>query len=164
MAKPNSIPSQEVLHSLFTYKDGELYWKVRPAQRVKINDIAGSFSAGYKQVYIKSKPYKSHRIIFMMHYGYAPDQIDHIDGNPSNNKIENLRGVTNSQNQLNRKTSSTSRTGVKGISLSSSNKFVVRISINQKDKYFGSFDNLELAELVAQEARNKYHGEYARHY
>jgi hypothetical protein len=164
MAKPKCIPSKDYLHQIFEYKNGNLYWKIKPAQRVKIGDIAGSISDGYGQVYLNNSPYKIHRIIFMMHYECVPDQIDHIDGNPLNNKIENLREVTNTQNQFNRKISSRNTTGVKGVSLSKSNKFVVRISTNQKDKYFGSFDNLELAELVAQEAREKYHGEFARHF
>lgn len=164
MAKPKCIPSQDYLHNIFEYKNGNLYWKIKPAQRVKIGDIAGSVSDGYGQVYINNSAYKIHRIIFMMHYGYVSDQIDHIDGDPLNNKIENLREVTNIQNQFNRKISSRNKSGVKGISLSRSNKFVVRVSVNQKDKYIGSFKDLELAELVAQMAREKYHGEFARHY
>ena len=165
MAKPNSIPSKEILHSLFAYKDGELYWKVKPAQRVNIGDIAGSISAGYKQVFIKSKPYKSHRIIFMMQHGYVSDQIDHIDGNPLNNKIKNLRAVTNSQNQLNRKISKNSKTGYKGVCVhSQTGKYIVRVSVYGKDKYFGIYEDLELAGLVAEMARKKYHGEYARYY
>jgi len=165
MAKPNSIPSKDYLHQIFEYKNGNLFWKIKPAQRVKIGDIAGSISAGYKQVYINSKPYKLHRIIFVMHYGIAPDQIDHIDGNPLNNKIENLREATNTQNQFNRKVSSNSKTGIKGVRFNKlRNNFYVKISINGKEKYLGSFDDLELASLVAYEARLKYHGEYARHY
>jgi len=165
MAKTNSIPSQEVLHSLFTYKDGELYWKVKPAQRVSVGDIAGSMCDKYKQVYIKNKSYKLHRIIFAMHNNYISDQIDHIDGNPHNNRIENVRAVTNSQNQLNRKISQNSKTGYKGVCVhTQTGRYVVRVSAYGKDKYFGIYEDLELAGLVAKMAREKYHGEFARHF
>jgi hypothetical protein len=164
MAKVNCIPSKEYLHQIFDYKDGELYWKIAPAQRTKINDIAGSLSHGYKQVYIKNKPYKLHRVIFMMHHGYVGDQIDHIDGNSLNNKIENLRVVTNSQNQLNRKISKNSKTKFKGVSKHAQvEKYMVRLKVNGKERYFGLFEDLELAGLVADMAREKYHKEFARH-
>lgn len=164
MAKPKCIPSQEYLQSILQYKEGNLYWKIRPSQGTKIGDIAGSISNKYGQIYIHNCAYKVHRIIFMMHYGYVSDQIDHIDGNPLNNKIENLRAVTTSQNQLNRKISPNSKTGYKGVSFhSQTGRYQVRVSINGKDKYFGIYEDLELAGLVAQMAREKYHGEYARH-
>jgi hypothetical protein len=99
-----------------------------------------------------------------MFYGYLPKYIDHIDGNPSNNKIENLREVTNSQNCKNSKISITNKSGVKNVHWNKENKkWRVQLTINGKTKCFGSYDNLDTAELVAQEARNKYHGEYARH-
>lgn len=165
MAKTNSIPSKEVLHSLFTYKDGELYWKIKPAQRVKIGDTAGCYNQKYKQVYIFNKRYFLHRIIFMLHHGHISDQIDHIDGNPSNNKIENLRAVTNSQNQLNKKISSKNKTGYKGVSVhTQTGRYFVRLKINGVEKSFGLYEDLELAGLVAQMAREKYHGEFARHF
>jgi hypothetical protein len=165
MAKTKCIPSQEYLHSIFQYKEGNLYWKIRPAQRTKIGDIAGSISDGYGQVYIDNVAYKTHRIIFMMHYGYVSDQIDHIDGNGLNNKIENLRAVTNSQNQLNRKISKNSKTGYKGVCVhTQTGRYLVRVSVYGKDKYFGIYEDLELAGLVAEMAREKYHGEFARHF
>jgi len=100
----------------------------------------------------------------MMHHGYVGDQIDHIDGNSLNNKIENLRVVTNSQNQLNRKLSSNSKTKFKGVSKHAQvDRYMVRLRIKGKETYFGLFEDLELAGLVADMAREKYHGEFARH-
>ena len=165
MAKPKCIPSQDYLHGILQYKEGDLYWKIRPAQRTQIGGIAGSTSDGYGQVYIDSVAYKSHRIIFMMHYGYVSDQIDHIDGNPLNNKIENLRAVTSSQNQLNRKISTKNKTGHKGVCVhTQTGRYHVRLTINGLNKSFGLYEDLELAGLVAQMAREKYHGEFARHF
>lgn len=165
MAKTNFIPSKEILQTLFTYKDGILYWKVKPAQRVNIGDVAGCQGQTYKQVYIFNKRYFLHRVIFMLHHGYIFDQVDHIDGNPSNNKIENLRSVTNSQNQLNRKISAKNKTGYKGVCIhTQTGRYHVRLKFNGVEKSFGLYEDLELAGLVAQMAREKYHGEYARHY
>ena len=99
-----------------------------------------------------------------MFNGYLPKFIDHIDCNPSNNKIENLREATFSQNQHNTKKRITNTSGVKNVHwYKPLKKWMVYIMINKKRKHLGYFNNIELAELVAQEARNKYHGKYARH-
>ena len=166
MAKRNSIPSQKILQSLFTYKDGYLYWKESRARWVQKGSIAGCLRRdNYWQIYINNKPYFAHRLIYMFFYGYVPKQIDHIDNCQSNNKIENLRPASQSQNCLNRKISKQNKTGFKNVSIhSKTKKFRVSIKIQNKQISFGLFDDLELADLVAQEARAKYCKEYARHF
>jgi hypothetical protein len=161
MADKYSTLTQDLLKELFDYKDGELYWKSKPANRVSIGDVAGSLSSnGYKQVYINGKPYYCHRIIFAMHNDYFPKMIDHIDGNSINNKIENLRETTNSQNQYNRKC--VNSYGIKGVSLHQCGKFHVRITVNGKEKHLGLFEKLEDAKNAAIKARQELHGEFAR--
>jgi hypothetical protein len=152
------------LHSLLEYRDGVLYRKVKTSNRIKIGDIAGSLSNGYLLTRINGKKYSNHRIIFLMFHGYLPKCIDHIDGNRSNNKIENLREASLSQNQQNAKTPSTNTSGAKGVSWKKEKKkWMVQVSVNGKLKFFGHFEDLELADLVAQEARNKFHGNFSRH-
>lgn len=56
-----------------------------------------------RQGRINKKAYLAHRVIWLMIHGQWPDEIDHIDGNPSNNKIENLRSVTRQENTKNLK-------------------------------------------------------------
>ena len=94
--------TQERLHELFEYReDGNLIRKIRTAKRT---GVVGSYNnKGYYQVTIKWKRYLLHRLIFLYHHGYLTPgmMIDHIDGNPSNNRIENLREVTRSQNLQN---------------------------------------------------------------
>jgi hypothetical protein len=93
-----------------------------------------------------------------------PNFIDHIDCNKSNNKIENLRVATKSQNQCNRAITLLNKSGVKNVSWSKDRKeWVVQISVNGKKKFIGRYKDLELADLVAQEARDKFHGKFARH-
>jgi hypothetical protein len=98
------------------------------------------------QLYVDKKQYsvKSYRLAWYLHYGHLPiNFIDHIDGNPSNNKIENLRDVTAQQNQWN-------QTKAKGYCWDkSAKKFQAQISINREVKFLGYFN-------TEQEARNAY--------
>jgi hypothetical protein len=157
--------TQEYIKQLFTYADGNLYWKVANSNRVKIGQMAGTLLyQNYIQIRISRKKYQAHRLIFLMHYGYLPVQIDHKNNNKADNRIENLRAATNCKNQYNVKIIKTNTSGCKNVTWSKKRKkWYVQLSIDNKRKYFGSFENLELAELVAIEARNKYHGDFARH-
>jgi hypothetical protein len=157
--------TKDYLHSLFEYRDGDLFWKVKPSRPVKIGDKAGAFGAGdYLQVGINNKQYKLHRIIFVMHHGYLPEYIDHIDTNRTNNRIENLRACNRQENSHNSKTPVSNTSGMKHVRWRKQRqKWEVKLRMNKKSIYFGSYHDLELAELVAIEARNKYHGDFANH-
>ena len=147
-----------LVKTLFYYKDGDLYWK-------KNNRKAGCLKpTGYIVVEVNNKNMMAHRLIWMYHFGKVDKFIDHIDGNKSNNKIENLRLATKSQNCLNKKISILNTTGCKGVRLrKDSGKYEARITYNKKQMILGCFDDLKLADLVATEARNKYHKEFANH-
>jgi len=97
--------SQEYLHERFDYFNGELYWKVVYSNRLKVGDLAGdSDGTGYRRIMMGKKHYKMHRLIWIMHNGDIPENliVDHIDRNRKNNKIENLRVVSKSLNNVNR--------------------------------------------------------------
>jgi len=157
--------NQETVKKLFTYKDGNLYWAMKPSYKINIGDLAGSLrSTGYVAVMIDGKYYKNHRLIFLWNYGFLPKYIDHINGNPADNRIENLRAASLSQNQFNRKKSPTSTSGCKNVFFNKKDKkWVVKIRVNGTRKHLGTFSNLELADLVATEARDLYHKEFANH-
>jgi hypothetical protein len=163
----NETLSQEYLKSILDYdlETGIFTWKVNKSQRCKIGNIAGWLSNGYREIEIDSKKYKVHRLAWLYVNGEIPKNlIDHIDGNRLNNKISNLREATYQQNGENYKKPKTNTSGVKNASWhKSSNKWVVSISIKNIKKTIGYFDNLEFAELVAIEARNKYRLEFANH-
>ena len=156
--------TQQRLFELFDYKDGNLYWKVN-RQYIKSGSVAGTNrDDGYIVICVDQKRYRAHRLIFMFHNGYYPNEIDHIDGNPANNKIENLRESNRKLNMMNVGRYSTNTSGYKNISWNANRcKWQVRLRVNNMNKSFGYYEDLELADLVAQEARNKYHGEYANH-
>ena len=154
-----------ILHELFDYRDGTLYWKKTVNKKVKQGDKAGTFdNEGYVVVRYKGKGYKAHRLVFLMFNGYLPDQIDHIDCDKSNNKIENLRPACSVTNHYNVTATKRNTTGVKNVYfVKKTNRWRVAMVVNKQFMSFGCFQDLELAELVAQEARIKYHGKYANH-
>ena len=154
----------ELLDNLFKYDDGFLYWKKRPHNRgvrAIVGEKAGYIDAkGYQSIQILGKAYKTHRLVFMMFNGYFPQTVDHIDGDKLNNRIENLRGATISQNCANRGAPKNSSTGIKNVSYRPrDDKFIVSVN----GKHIGQYADLELANLVAVMAREKYHKEFAHH-
>jgi hypothetical protein len=157
--------TQDKVKELFDYRDGALFWKVKLNQRIVIGSKAGTLDKdGYVCIKIDKKIYKSHRLIYLYHHGNLPTFIDHIDSNKSNNKIENLRSATNSENVKNAKLRKDNSSGIKGVNWHKvTKKWAVQISVNGQKKHIGIFDDLELASLVAQEARNKFHKEFANH-
>jgi hypothetical protein len=150
--------NKEYLHSLFNYIDGNLVWKVA-RQKVAIGSTAGYVNPnGYKYITLDRKRYKAHRLIFMYHYGYFPKEIDHIDRNKLNNRIENLQDISHSDNCKNMGLKKNNTSGVKNVSfIKSRNRYEVCLKINQKKISFGYYKDLNLAELVAIEARDKYY-------
>lgn len=160
--------TQERLKELFDY-DSE-GWLIRRSTglRVKCSPTTGH---RYLRISIDGKPQSLHRTIYIWHFGKPEKNVDHVDGNRENNKIENLREATQQQNCLNRKHKTTSKSPYKNLYLQAPTKnaewkrnWVVSINVAGKRKYIGSFEDLELADLVATEARDKFHGQFARHF
>jgi CO dehydrogenase/acetyl-CoA synthase gamma subunit (corrinoid Fe-S protein) len=155
--------TQARVKELFDYHpDGHLTWKVQKSNNVKVGSFAGSVnSEGYLQVGIDRVLYKVHRLIYLWHYGFVYNLIDHIDQNKLNNKIQNLRIATNSQNLRNRSKQVNNTSGFKGVSFHKhTNKFQAKIKINKKQIYLGLFLSAEEAYDVYCIAAKKYHKEF----
>ena len=164
--KPKPLPSQEELHELFEYREGNLYWKIKPRNSAKIGDKAGSLSSnGYIVLKLNNLPYKMHRIIWVYHYDTISNnlQIDHIDGDKANNTIENLRLATNSQNNFNNKSAyRNSKSNILGVCWSKTKrKWVSQICKNNKSIHLGLFANQEDAIVARKAAEIQYFGEFA---
>lgn len=160
----------EKLHQLFEYRDdGNLVRKVSGAGRSnKKGMVVGFFpkkitrSNRYVTTKINGQHYCVHKLIYMYHHGVMPDQLDHINGNSLDNRIENLRLATTSENAQNRKTFANNKSGCKGVTWHKRiKKWQVSVAVNKVQKHIGYFDDLEFAALVATEARDKYHGKFA---
>ena len=150
--------TQEHLNSLFIYKDAFLYRnngkQACPTSKAK----------GYKLVTIKEKTYLEHRIIYIMKHGEAPEIIDHIDGNPLNNRIENLRPATKSQNLQNAKLNKKNTSGVKGVFWAKQSKrWIACLEHSTKRHYVGCFKEISEAEKAIQEKRKELCKEFTRH-
>lgn len=121
---------------------------------------AGSINKfGYICIGIKNKIYKAHRLAFLYMTGKFPlFDVDHIDGNRSNNKWVNLRDaetLINCQNRRKPQKNSTS-CGILGVSLVG-NSYVARITVNKKTLYLGSFKSSDSACQAYLTAKRKYH-------
>jgi hypothetical protein len=100
-----------------------------------------------------------------MFHGVLPTFIDHINNNRLDNRIENLRIATDSQNNCNKGIQANNTSGSKNVKWHERiKKYEVSVQVNKQRKYIGVFEDLELADLVATMAREKYHGSFAKHY
>ena len=153
--------TQELVRSIFDYEDGNLIRKT--GAKNFIGKIAGSTRKnGYGLVRVKPKQYLLHRIIFIYHHGFLPKEVDHIDGNPRNNKIENLRAALHEENMKNSKNYSNNKSGIRGVSWHKrTQKWQVDVQVNKKTCYLGTYADKELAELVSIEARDLMYKEYS---
>ena len=156
----NELTLSQVNH-LFEYKDGELLWK-NPCHKNNLGKPVGYNNGNnYKKVTINKKQFYVHRIVYFMHHGYLPKIIDHIDNNKSNNSIHNLREATCAQNLLNRPTKKINQSGYRNVYFNKiRKKWNVRVKANGKLYCLGAYEDLELAGLVAEEARQKYQGDF----
>jgi hypothetical protein len=157
------VITKQLCDSRYEYKDGVLYWKTSPSPRIKIGSSVGSLGIdGYFSTVVNYKRYFNHRLIFLMHHGYLPECIDHINNIPTDNRIENLREANRSENNYNSNLRISNKSGAKNVCWNKlQKKWVVSLGVNKKIKYFGTFEDFELADLVATEARNKYHKHFA---
>jgi hypothetical protein len=161
------VINQDQLKQLFDYREDGNLGRIK-AVRGKGNSVGKVIghldSSGYIHTRVNGKFFRLHRLIYLYHHGYIPEQIDHINRDCLDNRIENLRPASSQQNASNRKLFTSNSSGSKGVSWHRINKkWFVYVDVNKKRKNIGYFADFELADLVATEARDKYHGAYANH-
>lgn len=101
---------------------------------------------GYLKASIDNKEYYLHRLAWLYSYGEFPELVDHKDQNKSNNKLDNLRSVTNSQNLHNRGVPVNNKSGHKGVHyVENRGKYLSSITVNNKQQYLGIFKTIEEA-------------------
>ena len=159
--------TQDEALAIWEYRDGHLYWRENRGKRTKAGDRAGSTTTRptqqYRHIQFDRKLYQEHRLIFLMHRGYLPDEIDHIDRNGLNNDIENLRAATRSQNGCNRGAPKNNTSGFKGVSYSKGRQlYEAEIRVGGKRYRLGRFPSARQAHEAYKAAATKLHNEFAR--
>ena len=123
MVKRNKIPDADYLNTVFEYKGGLLYWRESgPGRRSDM--IAGSKRPdGYYSLHFSNTKFLLHRVIFKMHHGFDPLLIDHINGIPGDNRIENLQAISYGLNHTKAlKASRLNTSGIVGVNYVSKRK------------------------------------------
>jgi hypothetical protein len=140
----------------YNYKTGELSWiHASNKNRLKAGRICKCLDVhGYIQINYNGHIYKGHRLVWLYVYGEMPkDQIDHINHNRADNRIENLRCVNNHINHLNRPLQSNNKTGISGVSFSKkTEKYFAYITHNGKKNHLGVYKTLEEAIKIRKQA------------
>lgn len=172
----NALPSQEVLRQLLRYEPstGKLFWKERTGGKSeKHTKTWNSRNAGteafptiHKQGYRKGTllgvTVLAHRVAWAIQTGVWPDeQVDHINGMKSDNRWENLRQVTNSENCRNMPIPKHNTSGVLGV-YTEGKGWKAAIQVGGKNIHLGCFRSLSDAAQARKEAENKY-GYHANH-
>jgi hypothetical protein len=176
----------ELLRQLLRYEPetGLFFWRHRPReycdsdrswrswntkwegkQTFKVRSDNGR--SGYTSIVgtINCTQFKAHRVAWAIHYGEWPDEIDHINGDPTDNRIENLRNVTHRENARNRRIPTNNTSGRMGVQWSKRhNKWLafIRSEKRRGNAHLGLFDKFEDA-VKAREAAEQANGYHANH-
>jgi hypothetical protein len=180
------LPDVETLRKLLDYdpETGVLTWKHRSADMFT---AAGNMSEhhicqlwngkhagkpalsktnhdGYSRGRLLGKFHMAHRVAWAIHFGRWPKtQLDHIDGNPANNRIVNLREASQQENNKNKKKRKDNTSGIVGVCwYKDSRKWAAHISVCGRLIYLGLFDQIDDAARARKEAETL-HGYHSNH-
>jgi hypothetical protein len=144
--------AKEEAQELFYYKDGKLFNKQnRGGGATEGKEAGNNVSTNYKKIMIRGFNYYTHRLIWILHNGDIPEglQIDHINGDKFDNRLENLRLVTHQENGFNRINS-------KGFYWQKG-RCIAQIWYENQNTYLGSFDSEGEARQAYLEAKQDLH-------
>lgn len=179
MAK-QPLPSPEVLRQLLDYdpETGKLFWNERPASMFANKRLHIAFNSrfsgkeaftaknenGYYTGTVMYHRALAHRLIWaIVHLEWPASEIDHINCNPADNRIINLRSASRAENLRNIRKRLTNTSGYKGVKYNKANKnFNARIKYDGVEMHLGVFPSAIEAAKAYDEAAVKYHGAFAR--
>lgn len=136
----------------------------RSGPNARAGDIAGCDNGhGYVRIYVDGKAYKGHRLAWFYMYGEWPKEIDHINGEKSDNRLANLRPVTRSQNRMNCGAYANNVAGVRGVSWNArQKKWKAQIQRDGRKYGLGCFASRDEAADAYRSASRRLHGEFSR--
>jgi hypothetical protein len=161
------LPDAEFLRTILRYEPetGRIFWKVN--RRKNLSGVEAGCVGGtrrYRSITVNKSAYQAHRVAWVLFYGSdPPTQIDHINNDPFDNRIENLRLADNVTNGWNRGRPNTNASGYKGVCWHVRDKrWAAYIRADGKRHHLGNYDDPASAHAAYATAAAKLHGEFAR--
>jgi hypothetical protein len=150
----------DTLKSLLSYEPdtGVIRWIAKGKGKIKKKAAGTLLHSGYLGICIGPKRWQAHRIAWALHYGNWPkEQIDHINGDKTDNRACNLREATNSQNGKNLGLSKANASGCKGVSFEKyTGRWKASIRVDGKSISIGRFSDIQDA-IAARKVAEQYH-------
>ena len=173
------MPPRDLVRELLDYdaETGVFVWRPRPremfpderASKIWNTRYAGASAGtnsalGYRVIAIAQVEYLAHRLAWLYVHGEPmPSVLDHMDGDPSNNRIANLRAALQRQNIANAKLRDDNTTGAKGVHRQRNGRFFARVTVGGVLHHLGTFDTVEEAAEARRDGAARLHGKFARH-
>jgi HNH endonuclease len=149
----------------YDYETGVFAWRHRHGTRGGVNaeDVAGSHDRdGYILIGVDGRHYRAHRLVWFYVFGVWPKaEVDHINGNPSDNRFINLREASRADNSYNMRRKRSNKAGYKGVRRNGPN-WQAAIKVNGKFVCLGNHQSPEAAHAAYCEAARLRFGDFAR--
>jgi hypothetical protein len=144
---------------------GEFWWLIEPHHRMARGRFLGTrILRGYRSIKIDGFGVAAHRVAWCLSHGAWPEfEIDHINCDKSDNRLENLRCATRHENQRNAPIAKNNRSGYKGVYWNKSlKKWVAQIKTGGKNSSLGGFKTAAEASAAYEIEARKLFGAFAR--
>ena len=151
---------QKLLH--YDCETGIWHWKVNHSRKSMAGCVAGNISdMGYRRIMVDGRLYQAARLAWFYVTGKWPvHEIDHIDGNQSNDRLSNLRTATRAENACNQRKYCNNTTGYKGVQKLGT-RYRAKIRCGGKQVCLGRFSTLEEAASAYNDAALRLHGKFS---
>ena len=146
---------------LLTWRSRARHWFASDRSHASFNNrtagkpaLTAPHGGGYLAGIVDGEHILTHRVVFLHYHGYLPPEIDHENGDTTDNRISNLKASDPTGNRHNAKMQSNNTSGVTGVSyVKRTGKFSARIGQDGKTLHLGQFDSLDDAERAVREKR-----------